>query len=73
MEAVFGNNVKSVARMVNDKGIIWNQKGPCGRTPERAARDLGHLAAYAMLLAIREKAELAAQSISASVQGPKRL
>lgn len=57
MGAVLDNNVKGVARLLAFKGIIWNQRGPCGRKPEQAALELGHLEINAMLVAVRERAE----------------
>lgn len=73
MGAVLDNNVKAVAMLLAFKGIIWNQRGPCGRKPEQAAFDLGHVEAHAMLVAVREKAELEASLLASDTQEQFRL
>lgn len=73
MEAVMGNEVKYVARRLSMGGVIWNQRGPCGRKPEQMAFDLGHWEIHAMLVAKREKAELMASAQWAEDRKSKRL
>lgn len=73
MEAVIDNNVKYVERQLSTGGVIWNQRGPCGRKPEQMALDLGHWEIHAMLVAKREKAELMASVQWAEDRKSKRL
>lgn len=73
MGAVLNNELKPIRRMLSSKAFIWNQRGPCGRTPEQAALDLGHMEAYAMLVAVRERAEFEASLSMKQCKGPIRL
>ena len=73
MEAVLANDVKAVARMLQDPGIIWNQRGPCGRKPEQVALDRGYYEVNSMLIGIREKAELESALFTGKKRESKRL
>lgn len=73
MEVVMANWVRVLPQMLASSGIIWNQRGPCGRKPEQVARDMGHLEAHAMLVARRERAELEAALLKKERRGARRL
>lgn len=73
MEHVLANDVKIVAMLLSHSHIIWNQKGPCGRKPEQVALDMGFGEIHAMLLAVREGAELAAGTATKRPAKPRRL
>lgn len=73
MDIVMANAVRALPRMLESRAIIWNQRGPCGRKPEQVALDMGHLEAHAMLVAVRELAELKAALVNRQRLGPLRL
>lgn len=73
MEAAMMGNAKSLEWMLSSKAFIWNQRGPCGRLPEQAALDAGHMEAYQLLLSARERHEMQREIAGGGQSGPKRL